>query len=86
MPDELPAFFRAVEEEPNRDIRDFVLVALFTGARKSNVLAMRWEDVSLDRGEWTIPESDSKTNQELLVVLPGYVVEILRARQATTDV
>jgi integrase len=85
MPDELPAFFRAVEEEPNRDIRDFVLVSLFTGARKSNVLAMRWEDVSLDRGEWTIPKSDSKTSQELQVVLPDYVVEILRARQATTE-
>lgn len=80
--DELPAFFRAVEEEPNTDIRDFVLVALFTGARKSNILSMRWQDVSLDRALWVVPADDSKNSKELDVVLSGYVVEILRERRA----
>ncbi len=78
---ELPAFFKAVDEEPNTDIRDFVLVALFTGARKSNVISMRWQDVSLDSGLWIVPAGDSKNGKELDVVLSGYVVEILRARQ-----
>jgi integrase len=81
MAEELPAFFKAVEEEPNTDVRDFVLLALFTGARKSNLLAMRWADISLDRGLWIVPAEDSKNSKELDVVLSAPVVEILRARR-----
>jgi integrase len=85
MPEDLPAFFAAVREEQNEDIRDFVLIALFTGARKSNVLSMRWCDISLDRGLWIVPEGDSKNSKELDVVLPTRVVEILGNRQAQTQ-
>lgn len=85
MPEELPAFFQAVRDEPNEDIRDFVLVAFFTGARKSNVLTMRWQDVSLDRGLWVVPAGDSKNSKELDVVLTERVVEILHARLANTQ-
>jgi integrase len=28
-----------------------------TGARRGNVLAMRWEDINLERETWTIPET-----------------------------
>ncbi len=84
MPEELPAFFQAVREEPNEDIRDFILVALFTGARKSNVLSMRWSDISLDRALWIVPKGDSKNSKELDVVLPTRVVEILTSRQTQT--
>src|ERR1035441_2020273 len=38
--DELPAFFKSLAIEPNRVIRDFFLIALLTGARRSNVQAM----------------------------------------------
>jgi hypothetical protein len=36
--EELPAFFQAVDEEPNKDIRDFVLLALFTGRARATYL------------------------------------------------
>ena len=80
--EELPAFFQAVDEEPNKDVRDFVLLALFTGARKSNLLAMRWADVSLDHGLWVIPSAESKTSRQLDVVLPTAAVQILQDRLA----
>lgn len=85
MAEELPAFFKAVEEEPNRDIRDFVLVCLFTGARKSNVLAMRWSDISLERGHWVVPAAQSKTSKALDVVLGSYVIELLQERRGSSD-
>lgn len=47
---ELPTFLQAVAEEPSSNVRDFVLLALFTGVRKSNLLAMRWEHLDLDSG------------------------------------
>ena len=85
MAEELPAFFKAVEEEPNRDIRDFVMVSLFTGARKSNVLAMRWSDISLERGLWVIPAAQSKTSKALDVVLGSYVIELLQTRHGLSE-
>jgi integrase len=43
--DELPKFMEALEMEPNRAMRDFFLMCLYTGARCGNVLSMRWEDI-----------------------------------------
>jgi hypothetical protein len=40
QPDELPRFFKALDEEFNSDIQDYIYLSLFTGARKSNLLSM----------------------------------------------
>jgi integrase len=80
--EELPAFFQALEDEPNRSLRDFLLVALFTGARKSNLMHMRWEHLSIERGIWIIPAEESKSNSELPVVLVDRVRQILNVRRA----
>jgi integrase len=78
--DELPRFFQALEAEPNRTIRDYFKIALLTGARRSNVLAMRWADVHLERATWEIPET--KNGDGLTVHLPAAAVDILREREA----
>lgn len=75
--DELPRFFRAMEDEPPLT-RDFFTLALLTGGRRSNVQAMRWEDVNLPVGVWRIPET--KNGQEVLVPLIPAAIEILRRR------
>ncbi len=41
QPEELNNFFKAVAEEENETIRDYVLISLLTGARRENVLSMR---------------------------------------------
>ncbi len=58
--DELPRFFQALSEEQNDAIRDYIMLALLTGARKSNLLAMRWDQINLDRREWRIPVTKMK--------------------------
>lgn len=78
--DELPQFFVAVAEEPNTTIRDYVLLSLLTGARKSNVLAMRWDELNLDGGTWRIRETKNGTPQT--VPLVEQAVSILRDRGA----
>jgi integrase len=40
--EELPRFFESLNAEPNNTIKDYIYVSLFTGARKSNVLEMKW--------------------------------------------
>ncbi len=78
--EELPAFFQAVQADVNTDIRDFVLLALFTGARRSNQLAMCWSNVSLERGVGVIPAASSKSSRQLNVILPQAAIRILRQR------
>ena len=76
-PDEVPAFWKALEQEPEL-FRDFFMVALLTGARRRNVQAMRWDDVHLDSANWRIPHT--KNNDPVLIHLPSKALEILRRR------
>ena len=77
--DELPRFFEALAEEPNYTIRDYFLLSLLTGARKANVLSMRWEDINFERAEWRIART--KNNESQTITLTAEAVEILKNRQ-----
>jgi len=81
--DELARFFRVLEEEPNGTARDFFLVALLTGARRANVLSMRWSDIDLKAETWRIQETKNGTPQT--VPLVGPVLEILQDRRKSTS-
>lgn len=83
QPDELPRFFAAIEEEENEVARDYIMLSLLTGARKSNVLAMRWDEISFERAEWRIPET--KNGEPLTVALSGPAMEILNDRRRKTN-
>ena len=48
-PDEIPRFIKALTDEPNETVRDFIWLCLLTGGRRSNVQEMRWDEVSLER-------------------------------------
>jgi integrase len=75
--DELPRFFNALNEEPNDVIRRFFLVSLLTGARRGNVLAMRWDCLDGKNWTWKIPGLQSKNGVPLTVMLSAEVVELL---------
>ncbi len=77
--DELPRLFLALAEEPNQTIRDYVVISLITGARKSNVLSMRWHEISFERATWTIPET--KNGDAHTVPLVRVALEILKMRE-----
>lgn len=79
QPDELPRFFQALQEEENSTIRDYIWISLFTGARKSNVLSMRWNELSFIRKEWRIP--DTKNGDPITIPLIDEAVKILLNRK-----
>ena len=66
--DELPKLFEALAEEPNKTARDYILASLLTGARRSNVLEMRWEQINFERREWLIPETKNGESQRLPLI------------------
>ncbi len=78
--EELPRLVAAIHAEENQEIKDYVLISLYTGARKMNVLTMRWADVDLDNGVWRIPDTKNDTAQTIL--LTGPELEILKTRFA----
>lgn len=79
--DEIPRFFESLAQEENIDIRDYILMSLLTGARKANVLAMRWADVNLDRASWSVRGEETKNGDQLVVPLTPEAVQVLRARK-----
>ena len=79
--DEIPKFFRALEAEHKRTVKDFILVGLFTAVRKTNILTMQWKDLKLDAEipTWVIEET--KNGESHIVPLPKILAELLKARK-----
>lgn len=75
---EIGKLFKALDEAP-RDTQDLIRLSLFTAARKMNMCSMRWGDVDLKRGLWTIP--DTKSGGSQTISLTSQEVEILAARR-----
>ncbi len=82
-PSELPFFFEALEQEENETACDYILISLYTGARKSNVLSMRWTEIDFQQSEWRIPET--KNGEPLTIALSKEAVDILKRRQKKTN-
>jgi integrase len=80
--DELPRFFKALVNEPNKIIRDYCLMLLLVGARKSNLAAMRWDEIDFDRAVWRIPET--KNGSPLSVPLAPQAIQILHHREESS--
>ncbi len=83
QPEELSKFFRALEKESNITARDYILISLFTGARKRNVLSMRWNEIDWYREIWKIPES--KNGEAIVIPLIPQAITILKWRYNETN-
>ena len=83
--EELARFFDALDLSESETFKDFVLLALFTGARRSNVLGMRWRDIDFERNVWKIPGEVSKNGDPMQIPLGPDVLDILRRRRANTS-
>lgn len=77
--DELTPFFKALSVSSNELMRDFFLVALLTGARRSNVSEMRWVDIDLAAGVWRVAKTKNGTPQT--VTLSPEAVAVLESRK-----
>ena len=77
LPQELTRFFEALEKEPPL-YRDFYSLGLLTGARRGNLLSMRWSDIDLDLAIWNIPVTKNGDSQT--IPLSSDAIEILRTR------
>lgn len=83
--DEVARFFNAVAGEPSEAVRDYVLLSLLTGARKANVLSMRWQNINLDRATWFLPDTKNGTSQTIPLTAAAKEVLERRLKSKTSD-
>ena len=72
---ELPRLFAAIAEEVNVRVQKIIMISLLTGARRTEVLSMRWEDLNFSARTWRIGKT--KNGQPHLLPIPAPVISIL---------
>jgi integrase len=82
--DELVRLTTALAKHPDKQAADIIRLLLLTGARRGEVLGMRWADVDLT-GTWSKPPSSTKQREHHQVPLNAPARQLLaeiRERQA----
>lgn len=78
-PHELKAWWGAVYGLENDTYRDFLLLLLFTGLRRSEAQRIKWGDVDLN--DRTLLITDTKNGDPLTLPLSAYLVSLLQERR-----
>jgi len=76
LPDELPRVFGALQDEKNEYARAAFVAAILTGARRQEVLEMKWDDLDLDRALWRVPQASGGPAHT--IPLPAQLAGLLR--------
>jgi integrase len=74
----LPKWWHAVHAEDDY-VRDFLLIALFTGMRRSEIARLRWEYIDFDGKTLTVPRT--KNGDPLELPLSTFLFELLLTRR-----
>jgi integrase len=80
---ELPLLAKAIESEKSIYVRAALWLYLLTGARKSEVLSMRWDHVDLSRRVWRLPTT--KAGRPHYIPLTEPALEILNQAPKQKD-
>lgn len=82
--DELPKFLAAADTE-GQPWADFFRLCLFIGARRSNIQMMRWKDIDMQAGVWTIPGDESKNGKSMALPLTSEAMKIISKRKSEQE-
>jgi len=80
QPAEIKRLLSSLDAEECPTARDLFRVLVFSAARVSEARTMRWRDVDLTDGVWTIPAT--KNGRPHVVGLPAHILELLQKRRA----
>ncbi len=85
-PQELPAWFAAVDTLANPVTRDYLKLVLLTGLRRREAASLTWDQIDLQRKRTlTLSAEQSKNGEMLVLPLSDYLLELLAERRARTD-
>ena len=81
--DEIKRFFNALAEEQNDVFKNYILLSLFTGLRRSNVLSLRWSYIDFENGFIRVP--NTKNGEPIQVPLTTQIKDLLETIKSTND-
>ncbi len=70
---------KAVLSLNNAVSRDYILLLLFTGARREETAKLKWENINFKAKTFEL--LDTKNREEVTLPLPDYVADLLKARK-----
>jgi integrase len=79
---EIQQLWQALDAHPriSQQVRLALKVLLLTGVRTNELLSATWDEIDLDRHEWNIPESHSKTSGWTVPLVPAVEALFLQLR------
>ena len=80
--EQMPVFYRAVCDLKNEIVRDYLLLLMFCGFRKTEAAKLKWEYVDLKQRTITLPREITKGDRELALPICDFVADMLIARRA----
>jgi integrase len=81
--DNLEVFYKAVDALPNRTHRDYLLLLLFTGLRRGEAAALRWdEEIDFPERIIRLPARRTKSGRKLDLPMTDFVRDLLITRRA----
>jgi integrase len=94
-PSQVVTLFRLAQDS-NPDLATFIILAASSGARRGELLALRWSDVDIDRGRLSVErgivrvhkdliEQGTKTHQNRRVSLDSTTVAALKAHRSRAE-
>ncbi|MGE0266569.1 MAG: tyrosine-type recombinase/integrase [Candidatus Obscuribacterales bacterium] len=78
--EELEAWYTAVVELENDIVRDYLLLCLFTGLRRSEAMRLKWKDIDLEARVLLIPAENTKADRMHGLPLSDFLCDLLRKR------
>lgn len=87
--EEIGRLFASLEDDAQErgdwTVHDIVKLAVLTGARRENILAMRWENLDIPQRIWRIPATATKTGHHYAIALAPAAVGILQRRREEAE-
>jgi integrase len=80
--DELTDFYAGVMALKNPIARDYILLLLFTGLRRTEAATLKWEDIDFTERVIHLPAVSTKAGRKLDLPMSDFVRDLLVARRA----
>ncbi|MGD0234618.1 MAG: integrase family protein [Syntrophorhabdales bacterium] len=80
---DLPKWFAAVNKLENPIIRDYLLLLLFTGARRTETCSLKWEDVDLENKTFVLTKT--KNGKPLPLPMSDYIHQLFLDRHTLRE-
>ena len=83
--EQLAAYLKALDDEPDQDAAGLLRLALVTGMRKGALLALRWTDCDFERGIITLQGESAKSGKTSQIPMTTAARAILGAVERTAS-